>query len=253
MNTEKTCNTCGILKKIEQYTNNRRYKDGKENRCKECVKKNNQSRKEQLSKSQKNWRLKNPEYMKKYEKNPERIEKKKQYYIENAESYKERKRNYRKENPEKEREARQKYTETHKELINEYHRKWKQNKRNNDVHYKLKENTSRRIRYELNNFFEKNKSKKTIEYIGCSVDELKVHLENLFDENMNWNNYGSYWHIDHIIPCSAWDLSKEEDNFYCWNFMNLRPLEASKNRSKKDKYDYLDKKIYIENFNLKHC
>lgn len=37
---------------------------------------------------------------------------------------------------------------------------------------------------------------------------------------MNWDNYGS-WHIDHIIPCSSWDLSNEDDIYKCFNYLNL--------------------------------
>jgi hypothetical protein len=67
---------------------------------------------------------------------------------------------------------------------------------------------------------------------------------------MNWDNYGSHWHIDHIIPFVAWDLTKEEDNIYCWNYRNLQPLECNLNQSKKDKYHIKDKEEYINTFKL---
>jgi len=38
------------------------------------------------------------------------------------------------------------------------------------------------------------KSAKTIEILGYSAEELKIHLESLFKEGMTWDNYGE-WHI----------------------------------------------------------
>lgn len=90
------------------------------------------------------------------------------------------------------------------------------------------------------------KTKRSFEYVGCSIETLKEHLEKQFTDDMNWSNYGAYWHIDHIIPCAAWDLTKEDENMYCWNFRNLQPLESSINQSKKDKYDSKDKDAYVE-------
>ena len=35
--------------------------------------------------------------------------------------------------------------------------------------------------------------------LGCSIQELKRHLERQFAAGMSWDNYGE-WHIDHIRP-----------------------------------------------------
>jgi len=61
---------------------------------------------------------------------------------------------------------------------------------------------------------------------------------------MNWKNYGKIWQIDHIIPCKAWNLSKEFDNYCCWNYRNLQPLYNKSNIIKKDKFNFLDKLYY---------
>ena len=141
--------------------------------------------------------------------------------------------------------ARKKYIEKNSEKLNEYHRKWKKNKRDTDIQYKLQSNMSRRIRYELNSLLKGKKTKQTMEYVGCTVDELKKYIENKFTEGMSWENYGSVWHIDHIIPCSAWNFESEEECSYCWNFRNLQPLLASQNQSKYDKYKEEEKETYI--------
>ncbi len=56
-----------------------------------------------------------------------------------------------------------------------------------------------------------------------TVSELKQHLESLFVDGMNWDNYGK-WHIDHIKPCSLFDQSDEVQFQDCWSLSNLQPL-----------------------------
>lgn len=80
------------------------------------------------------------------------------------------------------------------------------------------------------------KSSKTTELIGCSPSELKAHLEKQFDSKMTWENYGPYWHVDHIKPCASFDLSKPEEQRKCFHYTNLRPLEAKENLRKGSRY-----------------
>ena len=49
---------------------------------------------------------------------------------------------------------------------------------------------------------------------------------------MSFDNYGSYWHIDHVIPCSKFDLTDDKEIKRCFRWTNLQPLEASINISK---------------------
>jgi len=74
-----------------------------------------------------------------------------------------------------------------------------------------------------------------IQLIGCSKDELRVHIEKKFKNDMNFDNYG-FWEIDHIRPLSSFNLYKENEIIECFNYMNLQPLWKSENRSKSDKY-----------------
>jgi hypothetical protein len=81
-----------------------------------------------------------------------------------------------------------------------------------------------------------SKSKHTIELLGCSVEELKKHLEKQFTEGMNWDNYGKKgWHIDHILPCASFDLTDPEQQKRCFHYTNLQPLWAEDNYKKRDK------------------
>lgn len=242
----KKCNKCLFEKEETYYYVNNRNKDKLESTCKECIKEKNKQNKEKLREAQIKWREKNPDYMSNYGKSEKIKEYQKQYYEENKDEYIKRKQEWRKNNYEKDKEERKKYIENNKEKVNKYHSNWKKEKREKDVLYKIKENTSRRIRYELNTLLKGKKTKRTFEYLGCKIDELKLYLESKFVENISWENYGDIWHIDHIIPCSSWNLSDDFENKCCWNYRNLQPLEASDNQSKKDTYNKEDKQRYIE-------
>ncbi len=72
--------------------------------------------------------------------------------------------------------------------------------------------------------------------LGCSFEEFRRHLERQFWAGMSWRNYGICgWHIDHIFPCSAFDLTRPDQVRQCFHFTNLRPLWARANRRKGSK------------------
>ena len=249
--TTKQCNTCNQSLELICFTKNKRCKDGLDNRCRECTKTYREQFKEQQLESCRKWREKNPNYAKEYlEKNGEkRKEYEQKYYEKNKQKYLENQQQWRKDNPERYRNSRKKYIESNKDQVNQYHREWKSKKRNNDVHYKLKENMSRRIRYELNTLLKGTKTKRTCEYLQCDLEFLKLYLESKFEYGMSWQNYGKIWHIDHIVPCTTWKLPNTFDTFCCWNYRNLQPLWAFENHSKKDKFQEVKKlyyKTYIE-------
>jgi hypothetical protein len=82
------------------------------------------------------------------------------------------------------------------------------------------------------------KKSSTEKYLGCSFEELKAHLELQFTPELNWSNYGMHgWHIDHIIPLSAFDLSVESNLYRAWHYSNLRPLWYTDNLRKGKKID----------------
>lgn len=110
-----------------------------------------------------------------------------------------------------------------KDRINERER----NRRQIDVYFKLKKNVSRAIGHAL-----LKEGHSTIKFLPYTINDLKHHLEGQFDKNMTWENYGAYWHIDHIIPHSTFKYNSMEDDEFrkCWSLNNLRPLEANQNR-----------------------
>ena len=71
------------------------------------------------------------------------------------------------------------------------------------------------------------------------IEDLYLHLSNLFDANMSWDNYGTYWEIDHIKPKSLFKYSDYSDIAFsqCWALDNLQPLRKEDNRRKSNKYE----------------
>lgn len=75
--------------------------------------------------------------------------------------------------------------------------------------------------------------------MGADIETVKKHLESLFQNGMTWDNHGfDGWHIDHIVPCAAFDLTDPEEQKKCFHYTNLQPLWAKDNLSKGDRYEY---------------
>lgn len=101
-----------------------------------------------------------------------------------------------------------------------------------DLDYRLRKNLRNRIhglmRYGV------VKSARTMVLLGCPIDAFKKHIESQFRLGMSWENYGA-WQIDHILPCSSFDLSKTDQQFTCFNYQNMQPLWKLDNQKKSDK------------------
>jgi len=102
-----------------------------------------------------------------------------------------------------------------------------------DPIFKLRKNISRSI---LDMLFSQQSSKRgysILQYLPYTLIQLQQHLQNQFDDKMTWQNHGSYWHLDHIIPQSDLPYSSMlDENFQkTWALNNLRPLEAKQNMS----------------------
>jgi hypothetical protein len=79
------------------------------------------------------------------------------------------------------------------------------------------------------------KAHKTAEYIGCTVPDLMRHIESKFLPGMAWNNR-NLWHLDHIKPCTAYNLLDPEQQRACFHYTNLQPLWAKDNMRKHAKF-----------------
>lgn len=135
----------------------------------------------------------------------------------------------------------------HPEKNSEYQRKWARNNPDKVVRARNKSNKKRRetprgkLRTNFSTSIYKalrsNKGRKNWEaLVGYTLDKLKIHLEKQFKPGMSWENYGE-WHLDHIVPISAFNFEKPEDDDFkrCWALKNLQPLWASDNLKKQAK------------------
>ena len=77
------------------------------------------------------------------------------------------------------------------------------------------------------------KAGSSVQDLGCTVEELKAHIESQFKDGMTWSNHGvDGWHIDHIVPLASFDLTNRDQFLKAVNYTNLQPLWAFDNLSK---------------------
>lgn len=76
-----------------------------------------------------------------------------------------------------------------------------------------------------------SKAWRTSELLGCSPAQLRQHIESQFIAGMSWDNRHA-WHVDHIIPLSAFNLTDPEEQKRACHFTNLKPLWAKLNLKK---------------------
>lgn len=115
--------------------------------------------------------------------------------------------------------------------------KYMQEKRRNCIEFKI----ACTIRSRLGDAIKSQgarKHAKTMAMLGCTIPELKAHLEKQFKPGMSWSNYGYRgWHIDHIVPLSSFKLSDPEQQRKATHYTNLQPLWRFENQSKSAKVD----------------
>jgi len=89
------------------------------------------------------------------------------------------------------------------------------------------------------------------ELLGIDTKGLAEWLESQFVDGMTWENR-SEWHIDHRIPCKAFDLTDPQQQRICFWYRNLQPLWSFDNLSKSNNYSEEDKQVLIDNYKMSH-
>lgn len=113
----------------------------------------------------------------------------------------------------------------------EYWRKYRE-KKIADPQFRVAKNLRDRLYSALRR--KRGLSNTAISLLGCSLSELCKHLESQFQPGMTWDNYGE-WHVDHRIPLSWFDLTNPDSLRFACEYMNLQPMWAKDNFSKRDK------------------
>lgn len=197
---ERKCNLCKEKKSLNDFANDKSRALGKSYRCKKCHQK---------------------EYKEKYyEKHL--ISRKGKY----NEYYKERYKNLSEKDKKEMQNKINQWQRDNKDKVAGYKRKYRSEK----PLFRLKENIRTRIYLSLKG---ENKGISTSKLLGCSIEEYKLYLERKFDSKMNWENYGTYWEIDHIKELHRYDLTDPLQIKEAFHFTNTQPLSIKENRSKR--------------------
>jgi len=200
----KYCSKCKTIKAFDCFGKNKSLPDGLTYWCKECL----------------------SEYMDKTREH--RLAYHKNHYRENREYYIKKAIEISIANPEKRREycrkSYKKWSKANPDKIREIDRR-----KRSTAKGKVSDNISRAIRKSLGNGNKRGHHWEDL--VGYTVDQLKRHLNKQFKPGMTWDNFGSYWNIDHKIPVAVFNFKTFTDIDFkrCWALNNLQPMEAKSN------------------------
>lgn len=210
--TEKICTGCKKMKPISEYNKNSDCKMGIQVQCKECNAafyiENRERIKEQYNENMKNEKLR-----------------------ENRRSI-----NYKSWQKNKHKELAYKRIYEKRPEVIERRKRIHLERKATDIQYNIR----RRLRGRLRDTVKRTigvgyKYKSSLVLLGCDMDFFKSYIESKFEYGMNWDRF-TYIHIDHIKPCSQFDLTKIEDQKICFHYSNLQPLWEVDNLVKSWKY-----------------
>ena len=219
---KKICTKYKVNKVFSEFAINKQHKDGLKSVCKQCKNKEYRINKKQIKIIRQQHYLKNSDKKKEYQN---------QYRLDNLEADKLRKKEYNLKNKQKNKKYQKEYRENPKNK-NKRNQQLKE-RYSTDINFKIKVNLRNRIYAVLKG---NSKSRSTMELLGCTIHELRKHLETQFLRGMNWDSCGlDGWEIDHIKPCASFDLSDPKQQKLCFNYTNLQPLWGEDNRTKADK------------------
>lgn len=94
-----------------------------------------------------------------------------------------------------------------------------------------------------------NKRGSSESYVGCCLQRLKDWLEFQFDDGMTWDNYGTMWTVDHVLPLSRFVMTDEEQTTIAFNWTNMRPsLDNFEKSNKIEPWTYFNTMISAHRF-----
>ena len=153
----------------------------------------------------------------------------KHYY---SESNQIRLKQYRLKTKERDKKVRKEHSKRNRKKINKYMRDRKRNNPNARIRHQLATRLWVALKRNKPNG---SKCASTMELVGCTIEELWVHLESSpsWESWMTRENYGrGGWDVDHIVACAKFNFIYPEQQRECFNWRNLQPMEHYKNMSK---------------------
>jgi hypothetical protein len=217
----KTCDRCREYNKEYKEENKdkiKKYYQENKDKIKEYIKQNTDKRKEQNEK----YRKENAEKLKKYDKERNQTDERKEY--------------------------RKKYKKLNPQIFKKIDRKQYQKVKNNLPLYLVKIQR-RQIKRCFNNST-LDKSKHSIEYMGCDIEIFINHIKKkmeIFNEKNEIKMTFDNIHLDHIKPISRFNLDDEEEFLDCCHYSNFQPLLVKDNLEKHNKWTDDNNKFWIEN------
>ncbi len=248
----KKCTKCNIEKLEDNFNFSSKFMEIRKSSCRDCEKLYYEKNKQYIINKSKDY----------YKNNREKVLSNVKLYAEiNDSKVKEKRKIYNKKNKYKQKSYNEQYYKKYKvkiidninkyvlfnkESIQKYQKEYKRKNR-----YKLNQKRNKRrqinllfklslvLRGRLNQVLKMKLWKKNShfnEYIGCTIEELKQHLERQFWPGMTWENHGKgndKWNIDHIKPLSK--AKTEEEMYKRCHYTNLQPLWELDNIKKGNK------------------
>ncbi len=117
-----------------------------------------------------------------------------------------------------------------KTILNKRNLEYKRNRAKSDPSFKMTLLLRSRLSAVLKG---RNKVGSAVRDLGCSPEELKIHIESKFYRHlitgieMTWENWGmgdGKWNIDHIKELASFDLTNRDQLLLACNYKNLQPL-----------------------------
>jgi len=102
----------------------------------------------------------------------------------------------------------------------------------NDPQYRAVTVVENQLRYALANPEADFTSK-----VGLSQAKFREWIAFQWVPGMSWDNYGTHWNYDHVIPKSAYDFRIPAQALACNRWTNWRPVVCAENSRKSTKRD----------------
>jgi hypothetical protein len=117
------------------------------------------------------------------------------------------------------------YNKNNRQIINSRKRRRKAN----DLQFRLSLTLRERMRVAVK---KKSKTGHAVRDLGCSIPQFIEYIRAKFTSEMNWQNWGTVWELDHQRPLSSFDLTDRSQYLMAAHFTNMQPLSIPEHRAK---------------------